>query len=101
MEIDIEKLKAELKAQIIHEITMKDLKTSNKDITIWDKTREKYKKPLREKFGGNTYYVLWESIRRTSCLICGIRYVRDMSPILEEKAAIVAAHLCEMALEDR
>jgi hypothetical protein len=101
MEIDIEKLKAELKAQIIHEITMKDLKTANKEITIWDETREKFKKPLRDKFGANMYYVLWESIRRTSCLICGIRYVRDMSPILEEKAANVAAQLCEMALKSK
>jgi hypothetical protein len=98
---DIERFKAEIKAEVIKEITGKDYKAANSKTGVFDEVRDKYKKPLRDTFGICVWSEVWDNIRRLSCRIAGVRYVRDLTPSMEFKAAEIAETLCKMALESR
>lgn len=84
---DYELLKADLKAEIIKELTKQDIRVAQ-DITkplaqVWNK----YKKPLYEKFGVVTYHQVWECVRKLATYRAGHKYVRDLLPSEEESAA--------------
>ena len=84
---DMELLKADLKAEIIKELTGQDLRVAQ-DISrplaeLW----AKYKEPLYKKFGTVTYAQVWDSVRKLAVFRSGHRYVRDLLPSEEVEAA--------------
>lgn len=97
--IDIQQLKADIKAEVLKELTNKDYKAANSTTGPYGEIREKYKKPLLDKFG--TYYFdqVWQHIRKLACYYVGVRYVRDLTPSKEAVAAECAETLCKMMLE--
>jgi hypothetical protein len=94
------KLIADIKAEVMKELTGKDLKSVNSTCGPFDMVRGKYQKPLYEKYGTYYYAQVWEHIRHLSCYMVGVRYVRDLNPSKEEIAAKIAEELCEMALRN-
>ena len=92
--------KADLKAEIIKEITGRDLKIVNSKHGELDKVRNKYKKPLYDRYGTYHFAQVWDNIRRLGCYMVGVRYVRDLTPSKEQKAAEIIEKLCEMALKE-
>jgi hypothetical protein len=94
---DIEKLKAEIKAEILKEITGQPLKPDR--CGVFDEVRNRYKKPLFETYGTYHWDRVWSFIRQLSCYMAGVRYVRELSPSAEIKAAAVAEKLCKMAIK--
>jgi hypothetical protein len=105
MEIDLVKLKAEIKAEVIKELTERDFHTQNTPKNDpFNAVRMKFAKckgPLNETFGNYTYARVWESIRAISAACTGTKYIRDLSPIKSEKAAEIANYLCEYVIEQR
>ncbi len=84
---DIELLKADLKAELIKELTGQDLRIAQ-DISkplanVW----QEYKEPLYKKFGTVTYHQVWECVRKLATFRAGHRYVRDLLPSEECEAA--------------
>jgi hypothetical protein len=105
MEVDIEKLKeelkAEIKAEVVKELTNKDHMASNKERGPFAEIRNKYRKRLYEVFGVYHYAVVWDNVRRLSCYMAGVKYLRELTPSLEIKAAEYAEQLCIKAIESR
>jgi hypothetical protein len=97
MEIDIAKLKAEIKAEVLNEITGQPLKSDRHG--VFDEIRNKYKQPLYDVYGTYHYARVWDLIRQLSCYVAGVRYVRELGPSAEIKAAVMAERLCQMALK--
>lgn len=99
MEIDIEILKADIKAEVLKELDKRDYKAANSKTGAFSEAREEYKDKLYEVYGSVWFWQVWENIRKLSCSMAGVRYVRDLTPSLEEKAATFARILCEMAVK--
>jgi hypothetical protein len=95
------KLIADIKAEVVKDLTGKDFKSVNSKYGSFDRVREKYRKPLYEKYGCYYWAQVWDNIRRLTCYMVGVRYVRDLTPSKEEMAAEIAETLCNMALEER
>jgi len=97
---EIELLKADLKAEIIKELTGQDLRVAQ-DISkplaiLW----AKYKEPLYKKFGPVTYAQVWDCVRKLATFRAGHRYVRDLLPSEEVEAAEFAESiLMQMGVE--
>jgi hypothetical protein len=91
----------DIKAELLHDITQKEIRAVNTKSGPLSEVREKYNKALRDKY--KTYYwaQVWDNIRRLSCYMVGVRYARDLYPSIEVKAAEIAEKLCLMALEER
>ena len=101
MDIDIEKLKAEIKADVLKELTRKDYHNPQKYGSSFNEIRGKYKDELHKTFGNITYWKVWERIRDLSKYIVDVEYQRDFSPSKCEKAAEIAEFLCKYAIEQR
>ena len=99
-EQDREAIKAELKSEILQELTGDDPHT-NSEGGPYNVVREKYKKLLYETFGGYHYDQVWQLIRRLTCYLSGVRYVRQIGPSVEYKAAQYAELLCKLAIDAR
>lgn len=95
----LEKLKADLKAEILKELDGRDYKAANAKTGAFSKVREEYKSKLYDTYGTVWYWQVWENIRKLSLHMAGVRYVRDLTPSLEENAASYARILCEMAVK--
>src|SRR5690606_1750862 len=83
---DYELLKADLKAEIIKELTKQDIRVAH-DMTkpvaqVW----KKYNEPLYGKFGVLPYHQVWECVRKLATYRAGHKYVRDLLPSEEESA---------------
>lgn len=100
-EEELKLLKAEIKAEVLKDITGKDYKTANSKMGVFDQVRDRYKKPLYDTYGTVTYWKVWEHIRGLACLMSGVRYVRDLSPSKEMLAADIAEKLCQMAIQQK
>ena len=96
---EIEKLKADIKAEILKDITGKPLKHDRNG--VFDKVRDEYKEALHKAYGTYHYDQVWQAIRKLSCYMSGVNYVRELSPSSEFKAAEVAKILLEMAINAR
>ncbi|GIN88679.1 hypothetical protein J6TS2_50650 [Heyndrickxia sporothermodurans] len=85
---ELQLIKADLKAEILKELTGKDLRSTQENkskplANVWTKYRE----PLFQKFGTVTYHQAWECIRKLAVLKTGHRYIRDLLPSEEMEAA--------------
>ena len=98
---ELEKLKADIKAEVLKELTNKGFQTSGTKMGVYDEVRERYKKPLYEAYGVYHFDQVWQIIRRLSCYKAGVRYVRDLTPSKEIEAAKFAEMLCEIMLEGK
>jgi len=78
---------ADLKAEIIKELTGKDLRVAQDSSRPLAELYKKYKEPLFKKFGTVTYHQVWECIRKLATFKTGHRYVRDLLPSEEKEAA--------------
>ena len=94
-------IKADIKAEVLKEITGAGYQTSGTKMGVYDEVRNRYQKPLYETFGVYHYDQVWQLIRRLSCYMSGVKYVRDLSPSREFKAAEIAETLCKMAIEKK
>jgi len=92
---DLEMLKADLKAEILKELTGQDLRAAKENpkplLELW----KTYRQPLYEKFGPGTYFHVWECIRKLAVYRSGHRYIRDLLPSEEAEAADFAESLLE------
>jgi hypothetical protein len=92
----LEMIKADIKAQVIRELTGQDVRSvqerSKPLLDLW----RKYRKPLFEKYGVGTYAQVWECIRKLATIRTGHRYVRDLLPSEEAEAAEFARKLLEL-----
>lgn len=103
MELDpkqYELLKADLRAEILKEITGQDLRVSQDATKPLMQVWNAYKRPLYKKFGTVTYHQVWECVRKLATFRAGHRYVRDLLPSEEEEAAeFVESILTQMGVE--
>jgi hypothetical protein len=92
----LEMLKADIKAQVIRELTGQDVRSVQERpkplLDLW----KKYKKPLYERYGVGTYAQVWDCIRKLATFRVGHRYVRDLLPSKEVEAARFAMQLLEL-----
>ncbi|WP_017470643.1 hypothetical protein [Amphibacillus jilinensis] len=79
-------LVADIKSQIIKELTGQDLRPQNQRNKPLSDLYDKYRGPLYEKYGVKTWADIWEHTRRLSILFTGNRYIRDLLPSEEEIA---------------
>jgi len=97
-----ELLIADLKAQVIKELTGQDLRVAQDISKPLAVLYSKYKEPLYKKFGTVTYAQVWDCIRKLATYRAGHRYVRDLLPSEEEDAAEFAeAILMQMGVEPK
>lgn len=82
-----ELLKADLKAEIIKELTGQDLRAVQGTPKPLAVVYAKYKRQLQEKFGIVTWAQAWDAIRKLATIRAGHRYVRDLLPSEEADAA--------------
>lgn len=93
-------LLADLKAEVIKEITGKDLRVAQSDPKPLKELYNQYKKPLYEKYGIVTWATVWDCIRKLVVYKMGHRYVRDLLPSEEEEAAEIAEVFINMMLDE-
>jgi hypothetical protein len=98
---EIDQLKADIKAEILKELTGKDSVTPTSDRGLYNKVRSKYKNKLYAVYGVYHYAQVWDHIRRLSCYMAGVKYIRELTPSSEIKAAEIAEKLCIMAIESK
>lgn len=96
---EIQKLKADIKAEILQDITGKPLKHDRNG--VFDEVRDKYKDELHKAYGTYHYDQVWQCIRKLSCYMAGVNYVRELSPSLEFRAAEGAEVLLQMVIKAR
>jgi hypothetical protein len=88
-----ELLKADLKAEIIKELTGKDLKAAQTGPGPLKLLLEEYRGPLYEKYGVYVWAQIWDCIRKLAVYKQGKTYVRDLLPSEEKAAAEFAESL--------
>lgn len=97
--IDYDKLKAELKAEIVEEIARKDYRAQNDLSKPLGQVYTEYREALYKKYGTYQWAKVWECIRGLAIRKSGCVYVRELKPESEEIAANFAKQLCESILE--
>jgi hypothetical protein len=98
---EIDQLKADIKAEVIKELTGKDYKSTNCGTGAFASVRNKYRKDFLKTFGVYHCAMVWDNIRRLTCYMVGVKYIRELTPSLEIKAAEIAEKLCVMAIESK
>ena len=92
----LEMLKADIKAQVIRELTGQDVRSVQGRpkplFDLWKRCR----KPLYERYGVGTYAQVWDCIRKLATFRAGHRYVRDLMPSEEVEAAEFARKLLKL-----
>ncbi|MFD2334647.1 hypothetical protein ACFSR7_35845 [Cohnella sp. GCM10020058] len=89
-------IKADIKAEVIKELTGNDIRTAQANDRPLAGVYQRYKKPLYEKYGVVKWAKTWDAIRMLTTFKLGHRYVRDLLPSEEEKAAKFAEGLLLM-----
>ncbi|KYG28152.1 hypothetical protein [Alkalihalobacillus trypoxylicola] len=97
-EKEIEMLKADLKAEIIKDLTGKDLRVAQDKSKPLAEVYNKYKDELHKKYGNVTWGNVWECVRKLAVYRAGHRYVRDLLPSEEVEAAKFAEQILEEML---
>lgn len=92
--IDFEKLKAELKAEIVEELSKKDYRACNDLSKPLGLIYTKYQEALYNKYGTYQWAKVWECIRGLAIRKAGCVYIRELKPETEEIAAEFAQKLC-------
>jgi hypothetical protein len=77
---------ADLKAEVIKELTGKDLRVAQDGPKALKSLYDKYRMPLYDKYGVGTWAQVWDSIRKLAVIKMGKRYVRDLLPSEETEA---------------
>jgi hypothetical protein len=95
-EAEIALLKADIKAEVIKELSGQDIRTAQDISRPLAILYAKYRKPLYEKFGVVKWAKAWESVRLLATFRAGHRYVRDLLPSEEVEAAEFAESLLLM-----
>lgn len=90
---------ADLKAEIIKELSGKDLRVAQDKSKPLSEIYTKYKDQLHEKYGNVTYANVWDCVRKLAVYRAGHRYVRDLLPSEEVEAAIFAEEILIKMLE--
>jgi|GEM_PF-4757416 len=98
--IDYDRIKAELKAEIVEELSKKDYRAANDLSKPLGQVYTEYRKALYEKYGVCQWAKVWECIRGLSIRKAGCVYVRELHPEAEEIAAKFARKLCLEMLDD-
>jgi hypothetical protein len=78
---------ADLKAEIIKDLTGKDLRTAQSGPGALKELYQEFRGPLYEKFGVGTWASAWDCIRKLAVYKQGKTYVRDLLPSEEKEAA--------------
>ena len=105
--------KAEIKAEILEELEEKLKGVAIREDTQgvlsevrnkWFRSTENRVKGVQHSdmfkvFGPVTYWMVWELIRKLTCMICGVGYVRQISD--KEKANYAAEILCKAVYDLR
>jgi len=89
-------IKADLKAEIIKELTGQDLRTAQDNSRPLNGVYQRYKKELRDKYGVVKWAKTWDAIRLLTTFKAGHRYVRELLPSEEAEAAEFAEKLLVM-----
>lgn len=89
-------LKADIKAELIKEITGQDVRVAQRADRPLAGVYQQYKKQLHEKFGVYKWAKTWDAIRLLTTFKFGHRYVRDLMPSEEVQAAKFAEALLIM-----
>nr|WP_207627507.1 MULTISPECIES: hypothetical protein [Bacillaceae] len=94
-------LLADLKAEVIKELTGKDLRVAqgNESKALME-LYHKYKDTLYKKYGVGTWAQAWECIRKLAVFKMGKRYVRDLLPSEEKEAAEFAEGILMQLLDE-
>lgn len=91
-------LQERLKGVVIREDTQAALKETRekwfKDAGMWPA-----RSPMYEVFGNVVFWTVWELIRKLTCLICGVGYVRQLKD--HDEANEIADRLCQTVYELR
>lgn len=92
----VEEIKEELFANIIKKESNSALKPT---IDKWRKDPDVYTSKMRKAFDGDGIadYTVWECIRKITCKIMGVSYVRQIKE--RDMANSVADKLCEIVCE--
>ncbi|MFC0188464.1 hypothetical protein ACFFJY_09215 [Fictibacillus aquaticus] len=91
---------ADIKAQVIKELTGKDFRVAQDNTKALNVVYQKYRKALYDKYGVGTWAVAWDCVRKLAVFKLGKRYVRDLLPSEEDRAAEFAEALLNQLLED-
>jgi hypothetical protein len=94
---ELVKLKKEIKSELLQELTGKPPKADRNG--VFDEVRNKYRDQLHKAYGTYHYDQVWQCIRKLSCYMAGVCYVRELSPSIEFKAAEAAEILLKMVIE--
>lgn len=94
-------LVADLKAEIIKELTGKDLRVAQDISRPLQVLYSKYRDALYKKYGTVTYAQAWDCIRKLAVFKTGKKYVRDLLPSEEVEAAEFAENILnQLGLEE-
>lgn len=105
-EIEKQEIIAEIENRIIEKMKGKCIKEDTQ--SALSEPRNKWFKnqiskgngsPMMEQFGTVAYWQTWENIRKLTCLICGVGYVRQLDGNME--ADKVAEKLCQFVYDLR
>lgn len=91
---EFDRLKIELKAEIVEELSKKDYRAANDLSKPLGQVYTEYREALHKKYGTYQWAKVWECIRGLSIRKAGCVYVRELHPEAEEIAAGFARKLC-------
>jgi hypothetical protein len=91
---------ADLKAEIIKELTGRDLRVANDNSGPLKEIYKKYRDPLYKKYGVGTWAQVWDCVRKLATFRAGHRYVRDLLPSEEKEAAQFAESILTEMLSE-
>lgn len=101
---DYEKIKNEIKAELLKEITKVDFHNPHRNDSPFNRVRDKYTRcnsEFHQLFGNVTYAKVWEAIRYISVACIGERYTRNMKPSQAVKASEIAEYLIKYVMNKR
>lgn len=93
---ELELIKADIKAEIMKELTGNDIRTPQRKDRPLRTVYDRYNKQLYEKYGVYKWYQIWNAVRLLTTYKLGHRYVRDIMPSEEVEGAKFAEQLLLM-----
>lgn len=100
---DIEKLKEELKAEILEELKAENSKKSVPGLEVIRKkwfngpdSRNKYSSSLMHQMFGNDQHRIWDNVRSLARIIFGMKSQVRLSSVDQKELEMVCESLCEL-----
>lgn len=100
---DVEKLKEELKAEILEELKAENSKKSVPGLEVIRKkwfngsdSRNKYNGSLMHKMFGNDQHRVWDNVRGLARIVFGVKSQVRLSTVDQKKLETVCDSLCEL-----